>query len=173
VSGAPDVPESWGSPRSKVVTWYDPAISAGGLAGRSGLEYLQALMDGALPPPPIALLLGMRPVRLEAGLVVFECEPDESVYNPLGLIHGGLACTLADTVAGCAVQSTLGSGFGFTSIDIAVSYLRPVSLESGTLTATGRVVKPGRRVAFAEAQIHDGSRSLVATATSSCLVFAL
>jgi uncharacterized protein (TIGR00369 family) len=131
---------------------------------------MQALADGHLPPPPIALLLNMRPVKVERGLVVFECTPDESVYNPIGVVHGGLICTLADSAAGCAVHTTLEARVGYTSIDITVNYLRPVTLGTGTLVATGRVTKPGRRIALAAVEVHDQSGRLVATATSNCLI---
>jgi uncharacterized protein (TIGR00369 family) len=160
----------WGEPRSRSVTWYDPAVTVAGGAGLSGLEFMQAIMTGTLPPPPIAQLLNMRVRHVERGLAVFECKPDESVYNPIGLVHGGLACTLADSALGCAVQTTLDAGVAYTSIDITVNYLRPVTLDSGTLVASGRVVKPGRRVAAAAAEVHDGAGRLVATATSNCLV---
>jgi uncharacterized protein (TIGR00369 family) len=104
------------------------------------------------------------------GRVLFECEADESAYNPIGLVHGGLVCTLADTVAACAVQTTLDVGVGYTSIDLNVSYLRPVTADSGVLRATGRVTKPGRRVAYSTAEIVDQAGKLVVTATSSCLI---
>lgn len=130
------------------------------------------MRDGLLPPPPIAGLIGMRLVEVDVGKVVFESEPDESVYNPIGLVHGGLVCTLADSVTGCAVHSTLEAGYGYTSIDINVSYLRAVTANSGTLRATGLITRPGRRVAFARAEIVDGFGKVVATATSSCLVMA-
>ena len=134
---------------------------------------MQALADGKIPPPPIAMLFGMWPTRVERGLAQFECAPDESAYNPIGVVHGGLVCTLADSVAGCAVHTTLDAGIGYTSIDITVNYLRPVTVDSGTLVAVGRVTKPGRRVALAAAEIHDGAGRLVATASSNCLVFPL
>jgi uncharacterized protein (TIGR00369 family) len=162
----------WGTPRSKVVEWHDPQISASAVSSMSGLEFLRALRDGLLPPPPFAKLIGSRVVEVEVGRVVFECEPDEGFYNPIGLVHGGLVCTLADSVTGCAVQSTLEAGYVFTSIDINVSYLRAVTSNSGTLRAIGTITRPGRRVAFANAEILDGSGKVVATATSSCLVFA-
>ena len=79
-------------------------------------------------------------------------------------------CTLADTAAGCAVHTALAAGVGCTSVDITVNYLRAVTLASGTLLATGRVTKPGRRVAFAAAEVHDQAGRLVATATSNCLI---
>jgi uncharacterized protein (TIGR00369 family) len=166
----PDDWRDWGAPRAKTVTWYDQAATVAAGAGLSGLGFMQALMDGKIPPPPIALLLNMRPTRVEHGLAVFECTPDESVYNPIGLVHGGLVCTLADSVAGCAVHTTLPPGTGYTSIDITVNYLRPVTLASGTLVATGRVTKPGRRVALASAEVADAAGRLVATATSNCMI---
>jgi uncharacterized protein (TIGR00369 family) len=155
-----------------VVEWHDPAILASVVSSMSGLEFLQGMRDGLLPPPPIAGLIGMRLVEVDVGKVVFESEPDESVYNPIGLVHGGLVCTLADSVTGCAVHSTLEAGYGYTSIDINVSYLRAVTANSGTLRATGLITRPGRRVAFASAEIVDGFGKVVATATSSCLVMA-
>jgi uncharacterized protein (TIGR00369 family) len=153
-----------------MVTWHDQAATAAGGAELSGLGFIQALIDGRIPPPPIALLLNMRPTRADHGLAIFECIPDESVYNPIGLVHGGLVCALADSAAGCAVHTTLEPGAGYTSIDITVNYLRPVTLATGTLVATGRVAKPGRRVALATAEVTDSAGRLVATATSNCLI---
>jgi len=167
-----EVPASWGEARSKTVTWYDPRLVAGRAATMSGLELLGALVDKTLPPPPITRLFGMDITELERGRVVFTCTPDESAYNPIGVVHGGLVCTLADTVAACAVHTTLDAGVGYTSIDLNVSYLRPVTSQSGELRATGVVTKAGRRVAFSSAEIVDGHGKLVATATSSCLIMA-
>ena len=166
-----DVPESWGEPRSRTVTWYDPLVTAAGGQERSGLETLEALRDGVLPPPPIVPLMQMDLVAVEAGLLEFSCLGDESVYTPIGVVHGGLVCTLLDTVAGCAVHSTLPRGTGYTSIELKVTYLRAVTADSGPLRAVGRVVKPGRRVAFAEGEVFDAAGRSVATASSSLLVF--
>jgi len=160
----------WGAPRSKIVSWHAPQVSASAVPSLSGIDFMRALRDGRLPAPPIAQLFGMRLVEVESGMVVFECEPDESAYNPIGTVHGGLVCTLADSVTGCAVHTTLERGFGYTSIDISVNYLRPVTAASGVLRAVGTVTKPGRRVAFARAEIVDGAGKVVATATSSILV---
>jgi uncharacterized protein (TIGR00369 family) len=160
----------WGEPRTKSVTWWDPAVTVAMGSGLSGMEFLTALAEGRIPPAPMVQLMNMRPVKAERGLAVFECTPDESAYNPIGLVHGGLVCTLADSVAGCAVHSTLDAGTGYTSIGITVNFLRPVTLDSGTLTATGQVVKPGRRVATATAEVVDAAGRLVATASSNCLI---
>lgn len=165
------VDPSWGAPRSRTVTWYDPMqVAAAGLS-MSGLELLSAVRDGILPPPPISQLFQMGVNTVEPGHVEFTCELDESAYNPIGVVHGGLVCTLLDTVVGCAVHSTLPVGSGYTSIEIKVSYLRPVHGTSGPLVATGTVVKPGRRVAFAEGSVSDASGKTVATASSTLLVF--
>lgn len=164
--------DSWGAPRTKTITWYDPLTAAEAGARLTGLEHLRAIRDGALPPPPIASHFDFRIVEAEPGDVSFTCVPDESAYNPIGLVHGGLVCTLLDSVVGCAVQSTLPAGVGYTSIELSVSYLRPVRHDSGELRARGRVVKPGRRVAFAEGDVRDAAGKIVATATGSCLVMA-
>ena len=153
------------------MTWHDPLITAAGALERSGLETLEAIRDGILPPAPIAKLVQMDITSLEEGRVEFTCTLDESVYNPIGVVHGGLVCTLLDTVAGCAVHTTLPAGMAYTSIELKVNYLRAVHATSGPLTAIGRVGKPGRRVAFAEGEVLDAAGRTVATATSSLLVF--
>ncbi|MCW2819536.1 MAG: hypothetical protein JWR42_2323, partial [Marmoricola sp.] len=102
----PDAPE-WGDPRSRTVTWHDPLRSARVGLAMSGIDYLGAMVDGILPPPPIASLIQMDFTYAEPGRVVFTCTPDESAYNPIGAVHGGLVCTLLDSVAGCALHSTL------------------------------------------------------------------
>ncbi|WP_439594169.1 PaaI family thioesterase [Microbacterium sp.] len=158
--------------RSRTVTWDDPMPPLEASAELSGLEYLRALIAGEYPPPPIARLLGFDIVEAREGEVVFECEPGEYHYNPLGTVHGGLACTLLDTVVGCAAHTTLAKGVGYTSIDLNVSYLRPILATSGTLRAVGRVVKTGSRVIFAEGVLQDAAGRSLATATSSLLVLA-
>ncbi|MGY1695155.1 PaaI family thioesterase [Geodermatophilus sp. SYSU D00814] len=170
---ADPVPASWGEPRSRTVTWYDPMLTAAGGRERSGLETMEAVRDGVLPPPPISELVQMDVVAVEEGRVEFSCAVDESVYNPIGVVHGGLVCTLLDSVTGCAVHTTLPRGVGYTSIEIKVTYQRAVTRDSGPLTAVGTVVKPGRRVAFAEGQVLDAAGRVVATASSSLLVFPL
>jgi len=166
-----DETTAWGEPRSRTVTWHDPRITAAGALERSGLETMEAIRDGILPPPPIAMLMQFDIRSLEQGRVEFGCTLDESVYNPIGVVHGGLVCTLLDTVAGCAVHTTLPAGMAYTSIEIKVNYLRAVHATSGPLTAIGRVTKPGRRVAFAEGEVLDAQGRAVATASSSLLVF--
>ena len=98
---------------------------------------------------------------------MFRCAPDESTYNPIGMVHGGLLCTLLDSAAGCAVHTELPPGAGYASVEIKVSFLRPVQAGNGTLEVQGRSLKVGRRVAFAEAHARDANGELVGHATSS------
>jgi uncharacterized protein (TIGR00369 family) len=135
-----------------------------------GREQLQAIADGILPPPPIAAVFGFAITEVGDGEVRFEMTPDESMYNPIGAIHGGVVCTLLDTVIGCAFQSTLPAGASYTSIELKVSYLRPVHPDRGRLTAHGWVTKPGRRVGFGEGDVRDPEGKVVATASGSLLV---
>ncbi len=159
--------------RSLTVEWEDPLVGARRIPEMSGLEYVRSMIDGSSPTPPIAKLMQFTLTEAEPGRVVFECEPNESQYNPIGTVHGGLACTLLDSAVGCAVQTTLPQGQGYTSVEIKVSYLRTISAASGRLTCVGTVTKTGARVAFAEAVITDAQVRLVATASSTLLVFSI
>jgi uncharacterized protein (TIGR00369 family) len=163
----PTTPVSWGEPRTRTVSWYDPLTL--GTAGQtmSGLELLRAIRAGELPPPPIASLFGSRLGTVEPGEVEFLWTPHESTYNPMGIVHGGVMCTLLDSAAGCAVQSTLPVGIGYFTIEIKVSYLKPLHADRGEVSVVGKTLKVGRRIAFAEAFGRDGSGELVAHATTS------
>ncbi|MBO9577180.1 MAG: PaaI family thioesterase [Microbacteriaceae bacterium] len=155
---------------SRTLTWADPGAVLERASGLTGIEMLRALRDGVLPPPPMAVTMNASIREVEEGRVVFECVPGEEHYNPLGTVHGGYACTALDTVTGCAAQTTLPAGVGYTSIEIAVKYLRPITLRTGPLRVVGTVTKPGRRVIFAEGAILDAGGTTLATASSSLLV---
>jgi uncharacterized protein (TIGR00369 family) len=146
---------------------------AAAVRGRSGRETLEAVLRGELPQPPICDLLCLKITGVGDGEVEFTCTPDERMYNPLGAVHGGLVCTLLDSVVGCAVHTTLEAGLTYTSIDLQVSYLRSVTTSSAPLVATGKVTKPGQRVAFAIGEVRDGRGKLVASGSGSCLVMPL
>lgn len=135
-----------------------------------GLDQIRAMMASGRKAPMIEKL-GLDLVAIERGQAVFEGTPDRSVYNPLGGVHGGYAATLLDSACGIAVHSQLGPGRGHTTLEIKVSYQRGLSENSETVRAVGRVTSLGRRVAFAEATLHDGAGHLCATATSTLLVF--
>lgn len=155
---------------SRVLTWSDPSDVRARVAEMSGIEAMRAMRDGLIPPPPIAETMNFGLTEAEAGRVVFTCTPGPEHYNPIGTVHGGLACTLLDTVTGCAAHTVLPAGAGYTSIEISVKYLRPITLDTGVLTAVGTVTKPGRRVIFAEGAIVDAEGRTLAMASSSLLV---
>ena len=136
-----------------------------------GLAMLEAIRTGELPPPPIADLLGFEIRELAPGAVTFAMRPTLEHYNPIGMVHGGVAATLLDTVMGCAVHSTLPKGVGYSTLDISVRFLRPITVETGLVLATGNVVHLGRRTATAEGRVvaADTGR-LLATATSTLMV---
>jgi uncharacterized protein (TIGR00369 family) len=157
--------------RTRTIEWDDPMIGAARAATMPGIDYLQGMIDGEIPAPPIVGLMNMTLVEVGPGTATFTCLPDESHYNPIGTVHGGFVCTVLDSAAGCAVQTTLPAGTGYTSLEIKVSYLRGVSAATGELTVVGTVVKPGSRVAFAEAVVTDREGRVVATASSTLLVF--
>jgi uncharacterized protein (TIGR00369 family) len=165
--------EDWGQQQSRTVTWHDPAPTVERGLSMPGIDYLKAMIARELPPPPMARLMQFDLVDVEPGKVVVTCEPDASMYNPNGAIHGGLVCTVLDSVAGLALLSTLPAGKGYTSIEIKVNYLKPVRLDAGPLSATGTVVKSGARVGFTEGVVTDASGKVVATATSTLLIFDL
>jgi uncharacterized protein (TIGR00369 family) len=137
----------------------------------SGLEQLRAIFDGRADYQGIVQTLKLRPVSAEEGLVVFAGDPDSSVYNPIGSVHGGYAATLLDTVMGCAVHSRMKAGQGYTTLELKVAYHRALTDKSGPVRAEGRVVSLGRRAAFAEGRLFDKDGTLCATATTTCLVF--
>ena len=159
--------------RTRTFSWSDPAANAALIGKRGGLSLLRDMVAGELPPPPVMELLGVTRLRVEEGRVTVEMPPREFHYNPLGTVHGGMLATLLDTATGCAVHTTLPAGVGYTSMDLSVKYLRPVTVESGTLRCVGTILQRGRRTALAEARLTDGADRLVAHATSTCLLFDL
>src|SRR6476620_8905409 len=156
---------------SRTVTWATPGQGdLARLAQLDGLEQLDAIRSGELPPPPIMATLGMSDLRAERGRVVVEMTAAGFHYNPLGTVHGGVISTLLDTAAACAVHSTLAAGELYTSVDLTVKFLRPVTVASGLLSCEGTVISRGRRTALAQAQLTDEAGRLVAHATSTCLI---
>lgn len=164
-----DIPEN--TPRSRTVVWEDPLIAAAAVSTMSGMEFARALLSGDLPAPPILLLLGFEPVQFEEGRAVFAVTPDEYHYNPIGVVHGGLACTLLDSAMGCAVQTTLPAGTGYTTLELKVNLLRPLTARTGRVRCEGTVIHVGSRTATAEARIIDGRGKLYAHGTTTCMIF--
>lgn len=141
------------------------------LSQLDGLGQLRAIEGGLMPPPPVMATVDMNLFHAERGTVTCGFEVDTFHYNPLGGVHGGMISTLLDTAAACSVHSTLAVGEGYTSLDLTVKFLRPVTVESGQLTCVGKVLSRGRRTALAEAQLFDQHDKLLAHATSTCMIF--
>ena len=156
--------------RERSYSWEDPSALAAAGMQMSGLEYLRAMTSGELPHPPICATIGFRFVEFEEGRAVMELEPGEHQYNPIGTVHGSVVMALLDSVAGSAVHTTLPAGVGYTTVSITTSFLRPVRADTGTLRAEGRLLKAGRRVALAEAELADADGRLYGHATSNCMI---
>jgi uncharacterized protein (TIGR00369 family) len=136
----------------------------------SGREFLEAIRDGRLPAPPITRLLPFRLVEIDDGRAVFEAEPDLSLYNLIGTVHGGFAMTMLDSALACAIHSLLPRGSGYTTLETKVNFLRPILADTGKVRAEGRAVHVGRRTGLAEGEIKDVSGKVLAYGTSTCLV---
>jgi uncharacterized protein (TIGR00369 family) len=159
-----------GERRERTFTWADPGAIARAAAGLSGAEFFAAISAGTIPLPPVMQALDFDGVSFGAGRAVFRLTPQEFHYNPIGTVHGGVFATLLDSACGCAVHTMLPMGVFYTSLDLSVKLLRPVTVATGPITAEGTVVHLGRRTALAEARITDAADKVYATATSSCLV---
>jgi len=144
--------------------------SAEEMAGLSGREMLQAMIEGQLPSPPISRTLDFRLVEVGDGRAAFEGEPSADLFNPLGTVHGGWALTLIDSATGCAVHSRLPAGVGYTTIETKVNMTRAITADTGTVRAEGRVVAEGRRIVTTEARLLDGSGRILAHGTSTIMV---
>jgi uncharacterized protein (TIGR00369 family) len=148
------------------------AVLANAARSLSGLEFLRQIRDGRLPAPPIARLLGFHLAEAEPGHAVFEVTPGEQHYNPIGVVHGGLAMTLLDSAMACAVQTSLPAGAAYTTLEAKINLVRPITSDTGKLRAVGKVIHAGKRVGTAEGRLEDGSGKLYAHGTTTCIVLA-
>ena len=136
----------------------------------SGLEFLRAMMAGTFPAPPIAEVLNFLLVDADVGRAVFEGIPSDRFRNPLGTVHGGWMSTMLDSALGCAVHSTLKAGQAFTTVDLAVSFVRAVHESTGKMRCEAKVIHGGGRIATAEGRLVDAGGKLYAHGTTTCLV---
>ena len=137
----------------------------------SGLEFDQGLVDGTLPLNMIAGALGYDVAEAESGRVVVAATPRDIHLNPAGAVHGGLAATMLDSCMGLAIQSTLEKGFGSTTLEFKISFLRPITPQTGPIKAEGCVISRGRRVGTAEGRVTDSAGRLLVHGTTTCLIF--
>jgi uncharacterized protein (TIGR00369 family) len=136
-----------------------------------GLTFLRALLAGQFPAPPIAQTLGFTLAEVDPGRATFSGEPQFRHYNPIGSVHGGFAMTLLDSALACAIHTTLGKGETYTTLEIKVNLVRPLTKDTGPVRAEGRVIHRGRTVATSEGDIRDSGDKLYAHATTTCMIF--
>jgi uncharacterized protein (TIGR00369 family) len=141
------------------------------IEGKTGLEIMQSLLRGELPYPPISETLGFFLIEVGDGHAVFQGEPQFKHYNPLGTVHGGWYATLLDSALGCAVQTKLPAGTGYTTAELGLNIVRAANDRTGPLRAIGKVIHSGRQMATAEARIVGPDGKLYAHATTTCFVF--
>jgi uncharacterized protein (TIGR00369 family) len=140
------------------------------MTGLSGLDYFQRMLGGEIQPPPILRLFGIRLVEVAFGRIVFAAQIEERFYNGTGVAHGGFAAALLDTALGCAINTTTGPGKRFTTIELKVNMLRPLTVDVGEVRCEGTVINVGRRTGISEARIVDAAGKLYAHGTTTCIV---
>ena len=137
----------------------------------SGLEYMRKMMTGELPPSGMVQLLGLKLIEVSEGRAVFTVQPDERHYNGLGIAHGGLAAALLDSALGCAINAMMPAGKIFTTMEMKINYVRPITRERGELRCEANMIHVGGRVATAEGRIMDKDGKLYAHGTATCMLF--
>jgi uncharacterized protein (TIGR00369 family) len=141
------------------------------VAGTTGRQMLQAMIDRKLPAPPIAQTLSFWLVEVGDGTCVFEGDTGMHLLNPLGGVHGGWALTLIDSATGCAAHTLLPAGTGYASVETKANFTRPIKHDTGRVRAEGRVVSRGRQIMTAEARILDSAGRILSHGTSTLMVF--
>ena len=156
--------------RTRTIAWDDPMIGARRGMEMSGLEYMRAIVAGEIPRPPIAWSLDFTLAEVEEGRAVFTLTPGEFHYNPIGVVHGGVAATLLDSAMGCAVHSTLDAGVRYTTLEVKTNFVRPITADTGLIRCEGIVLHKGSRIATAEGKLTDAAGRLLAHGTTTCLI---
>jgi uncharacterized protein (TIGR00369 family) len=147
------------------------AIPSELLRAMSGLELMKGVANNSLPRPPIGELMNMSNMHVEPGVVIFEALPEHKHYNPIGSVHGGFAASLLDSCMGCAIHTSLAAGFGYTTVDLGIKYIKGMTTLTGPVFARGEMINSGKRIATAQGWLRDAGGTLLATGTTTCLVF--
>lgn len=156
--------------RERQYQWEDPMGGARKAMQLSGIDYLKAMYHGEIPPPPIMHTLGMDVKQFEKGEAIFSFQPNEFHYNPIGCVHGGVITTMLDSAMGATLHSLLEQGYGYTTLELKVNFLRTVTTKSPELRAIGKVVHLGKSTALTEASLVDETGKVYAHGTSTCLI---
>ena len=157
-------------PRTRSYSWTAPEVLVRGADGLSGLAFLRKVVEGNLPQAPLSDVLQFRLVEVSEGFARFVGSPGEQHYNPMGSVHGGWASALLDSAMGCAVLSTLDETRLFTTVQLSVNLLRPMSSQTGEVRCEARVLHVGGRTATAEGRVVDREGRLYAHGTTTCLI---
>jgi uncharacterized protein (TIGR00369 family) len=157
--------------RSRTITWEDPFEVMQAAPGKTGLELFKEMSEGRLPPPPIMVTLGFSGVEFDEGRAVFAGEPAEYLYNPIGTVHGSWAMALLDSAMSCAIHTTLTVGERYTTVEIKVNFVRPITIDTGRVRCEGMVIHRGGTIATAEGKvIAESTGKLLAHGTTTCLI---
>lgn len=167
--------ELWEALQAKYAFQIDAKFtnSRADIGARSGLQFMLDVQSGVLARPPIGATLGFTLVDVAPGRVIFQGRPDTAYYNPIGSVHGGWFCTLLDSALACAVQTLVPQGKGYTTLEIKVNMLRPITVGTGLIRAEGRAVHVGGQTGIAEGELYDSAGKIYAHATTTCLIFPL
>jgi uncharacterized protein (TIGR00369 family) len=156
--------------RTRTYSWEDPMASAQQGLQMAGIDYLNAMVRGEIPLPPILKTLNALVGTVELGKVTFDFIPEEFHFNPLGTVHGGVISTILDSAMGCTLHSTLPKGTGYTTLELKVNFLRPITLKTKKLTCIGKVINAGSKTALTEAQLVDDEGKVYAHGVSTCML---
>jgi uncharacterized protein (TIGR00369 family) len=156
--------------RKRTIEWTDPQLTASAATGKTGRAFMESIIAGVTPPAPIQHTLGFKLDAVGDGTARFTGTFGEHMYNPMAGVHGGVVATLLDSAMGCAVMTTLDEKTGYTTADMTVHLVRPITAATGAFAAEGTVIHRGRKMMTVEAKLLDGSGKLLAHATSTCLV---
>jgi len=157
--------------RSRLIQWQDPRLTAVKATQMSGLDFFRAWLTGEVPAPPIGVLMNFDMAEVDDGRIVFTMQPEEYHFNPIGTVHGGVAATILDSAMACAVHTKLPIGGSYTTLEIKINYIRPITANTGKLECIGQVIHMGRRSATAEGKLIDANGKLYAHGTTTCMVF--
>lgn len=157
--------------RTRTFEWEDPMIGAAAARTMSGMDYLNAMIRGEIPRPPISHTMDFTLESCSEGRAVFNVTPSEFHYNPIGMVHGGLAATLLDSALGCAIHTMLPAGAGYTTLELHTNLVRAITKDSGQLRAEGEIIHLGRTLATAQARLSGMDGKLYAHGTTTCMIF--
>ena len=155
---------------SRTFHWEETSKGIEAISSISGLDYLNAMQAGTLPLSPLVKTLDFAVDQIEKGKVVFSFSPQEFHYNPLGTVHGGVISALLDSAMGCTLHSVLEAGYGYTTLELKTNFLKAITMKTGLLKATGKVLHAGSRTALLEAVVTDNTGKIYAHGTSTCMI---